>query len=223
MKTTELNEKIAKLEKAIASPATPENFKASMKDTIKKLQGQLAEAEEKEKKEEEEKTAEKEKKQAEKGKKAEATKEKKDKKSQKRKEKETARKAEKASRKVVFEGKEISRDDADYCEKLLKAWNKRREKAKASAKKSKTKPVFEKITEGVESEVFRAIKNVPVKKISENPDKYIKLFKDIEDHTEKFLTGFKQLLGEDYDRDDIKESLKPIKEFIEKLKEKFKE
>ena len=215
MNKTEIKEKIAKLEKAIASPATPDAMKTSMKGTVEKLQAQLEQAEkESEKeagKEKEKKLAKEKKKEAKKAVRKKA-----------RNEKLKQQAKERNSKKIIFEGKEISKNDADYCDKLLAAWNKRREKAKASAKKSKTKPVFEKVAGSVESGVFHAIKSIPAKKISENPDKYIKLFKDIEDHTEKFLMGFKQLLGEEYDKKEIDDSLKPINDFISKLKDKFK-
>lgn len=131
--TTEIKQKIEVLEKAISSSATPDNFKPGIKNTLAKLQKELEEAEEKENAEEKEKS---EKKQA----KEEAEKAKKEERKKARKEKDKKQKKERASKKIVVDGKEISKSDADYLEKLFEAWQTRR--AEALAKKAKTKSVF---------------------------------------------------------------------------------
>ena len=214
MNKTEIKEKIAKLEKSIASPATPDAMKTSMKGTVEKLQAQLEQAEkESEKeagKEKEKKLAKEKKKEAKKAVRKKA-----------RNEKLKQQAKERNSKKIIFEGKEISKNDADYCDKLLAAWDKRREKAKASAKKSKTKPVFERIAEKVETAVEQAIKNIPSRDIADDPKKYINSFEKLETSMKEFLQDFKSVLGKDYDAQDVQDSLKGISELISKLKEKF--
>ena len=212
MNTTELKEKISKLQKAIDSPATPDNFRKGMKETLSKLQDQLKEAEEKEKEKEE----------SEKNKSEEKANKKLEKKAAQkaaRKEKNKKQAAERASKKIVVDGKEISKSDADYCEKLLDAWSARREKAKASAKKSKTKPVFERIAEKVETAVEQAIKNIPSKKIADDPKKYIGSFEKLETSMKEFLQDFRSVLGKDYDSQDVQDALKGISGLISKLKD----
>lgn len=208
MKTVE--KQISALKTALASPAEmPENMKASMQ---KKLDELRAKEKPKESVPEPEKAKEKPKVEKEKKKRGRPAKKAAVPKNKRIKE---------TPKSVVIDGKEISSSDADYCEKLLAAWAGRREKAIESAKKHKTKSVFERITDKVEQAVTQAIKTIPAKEIAANPKKHIEAFQRLEMSMEEFLNDFHKVMGDEYDSKDVKDAIYGIRELIEGLKKKF--
>ena len=206
-----VSKQISVLEKALASPAMPENMKAAMQKHLDELKAKMEKKplEAAPKKDVVPKVVPKEKK-----KRGRPAKEETKKEGAKKEHKE-------AAKKVVVDGKEISSSDADYCEKLLTAWAGRREKAKQSAKKHKTTPVFERITAKVEQAVTQAINTIPAKELAANPGRHIKSFEKLESSMKEFLQDFKVVVGDAYDSKDVVEAVAGINDLIGKLKKKF--
>lgn len=107
------------------------------------------------------------------------------------------------------------------CEELYAQAQQRLNKAKSSEKKYRTKPVIEKVGHNIVQAASQAMKNVPIEKIKDDPEKWAKKFEALKKAAEKFAHETQSILGEDYDAAAIKEEFKPMVEFIKMIKEKY--
>ena len=201
----ELKAEIAKKEKVLGNAFLPDPIKNKAKQDIDKLKKELKGLDDESKGEKKE----------EKKKKAPKTQSKKAK-------KEKAPAKPKAKRTITFEGEEIDEDEADYCEKLLKAWKTRREKAKKSAKKHRTRSVTSKIATDISQAVEKGVESVPAKEIADNPEKAISKFERLEKAALEFLDAFKSILGDKFKKKDAKKEFGDVEKMITDIKKKFK-
>lgn len=125
---------------------------------------------------------------------------------------------------VVFKGKEYPANSKELCDVMIAAFNERREKAKKQAKKSKTKSVFEKAADKVESTIVSAVKETfqdNKDKIMKQPDQYFAKVKKVQAAGEDFLESFKELVGSEFDRKEINSFTKTITDAVNGLKKEI--
>ena len=202
MKQSELISDIADLKEGINSPATPENLKEGMRETLAELQEKLAAMNKKGA-----------------GKQSPAAG------GSKKKKKKTPSslvpRPPRPKESIIFEGKTINEGDADYCEKLLSAWASRREKAKKASKKYRTEPVMRKVSRDVVDSVQKAIQNVPAAEIKDDPKAFAKDAINLETAAKAFLQAFRAILGSDYKKEEIDKEFAPLEALINGLVKKF--
>ncbi len=208
-------EQIDKLKKAIASPATPENFKESMRKKLAELEATESPVK-KEKPVKEESLEQKYKRGVREAKNnyrypvGGRSKE------------EVIKKKKKGKPKVSSSPKFTAKRDGDDaepgCDELLKRFNDRREAAKKSQRKAKTIPVFTKISSDVVNAVEKAIKNVPIVLIDK---KEINRFESLKNAAQNFLKEFRFVLGDHYDSKDSEKEIKELEDLISKLENKY--
>ncbi len=121
----------------------------------------------------------------------------------------------------TFKGKRAKELTDEECDELRRAVRERRDKAAKSEKKSKSKPIIEKVAANVATAVKQAVKNVSAEDIKANPKKEINKFERIEKAAKAFLAEMRSILGEDYDKDSIDDEFKDIKDLIKELKKKY--
>jgi hypothetical protein len=194
MTKEELKTKIAKLEK---NKMVPEKLKAKQ---LEKFRAQLAEMESPpaSKKAATKKTADKSPKLAGKAKKAKGS------------------KKEKSTYKV--DGKDLSEVP---CDELRQKWEERKANAAKSEKKTKTKPIFERVVANVATATKQAIENVSAEDIKSDPKKYFAKFDRAEKAGEEFIASLKDLFGEDYDKSEVAAGMKTVIDVIKEKKEKY--
>jgi len=122
---------------------------------------------------------------------------------------------------IIFEGKKIYEDDVNYCENLIKAYEKRKTDRKKSAGKRKTKPVTQRVAANVASAVMKGIKTIPTKDIAKNPAAEIKKMERLEKAGKEFLSAYKDILGDTVTQKEIKEEFDGLDTIIENIKKKF--
>lgn len=132
--------------------------------------------------------------------------------------KEKEKKEPKPKVKHAIKGKSVDEISAAEC---LEAWRNRRASYKNSVKKAKTTPVFEKITDKVESTIEAVIKNTSDAEIKKSPAKFLKKIEDLGQAGKQFLQKFRATLGDDYDGGDIKDFEKSLDELIDKLRNRY--
>ena len=121
-----------------------------------------------------------------------------------------------------FKGKNVKKElNEEDCAELLKAVSERRRKAAKSEKKSKSKPVMEKVAANVATAVKQAVKNVSAADIKDDPKGEINKFERIAKAAKTFLAEMRSILGEDYDKDSIEGEFKDIHDLIKELKKKY--
>lgn len=120
-----------------------------------------------------------------------------------------------------YKNKSIKDLDESECAEMKKEVAERRAKAKASGKKSKSKPVIEKITGNVATAVKQAINNESADDIKKDPKKFIARAEKIEKAAVSFLTEMKSILGDDFDKDAIEDEFADIHKLILDLKKKY--
>lgn len=121
-----------------------------------------------------------------------------------------------------YKGKQIKELTEEDCDELRKDVAARRQKAAKAEKKSKSKPVIEKISGNVAQAVKQAIKNVSAADIKDNPKKEIDKMKLIAIEAKKFVTKIKSILGDDYNASAVKEEFKDIDALIKEIEQKYK-
>jgi hypothetical protein len=125
---------------------------------------------------------------------------------------------------VTFNGKEYESGSKELCDAVIDSFNKRREKAKKQAKKTKTKSVFEKAADKVENTIVSAVKETFAEnkdKIVKQPDQYFAKIQKVQAAGQEFLESFKELVGSEFDRKEITDFTKTIKEAVEGLKKEI--
>ncbi len=125
--------------------------------------------------------------------------------------------------KATYKGKPLKELNEENCQELLKENRDRMESAKKSAKKSKSKPVIEKITANVVKAAKKAIENVSVEDIKNNPNKELGLMDKVISATKKYLNELKTILGDDWDSEAITDEIKPLVDLVKDLRKKYDE
>ncbi len=133
----------------------------------------------------------------------------------------TEEKPKKVKSNPTYKGKKVADLDDAECEEMRKAVEERRKKAAKSEKKSKSRPIIEKVAANVVTGAKQIINNIPVADIKEDPAGEIKKMERLEAATRKYLTETRSILGEDYDRDTIDGELKDLHKIITDLKKKY--
>lgn len=131
-----------------------------------------------------------------------------------------ASKADKPKTKTSYKASGKDVDEMD-CEELEKLFKERKAKAKKSEKKSKTRPVIEKIVSNVATATKQAIDSVSVEDIKKDPKKFIEKCMKAEKSGEEFINDLKSLLGEEYDKSEVSEGMEKILIHIKQLKAKY--
>ncbi len=107
------------------------------------------------------------------------------------------------------------------CEELEAFYAARKAKQAKSEKKSKTRPIMEKIVNNVANATKHAIENIAAEDIKKNPKKFIDKFEKAEKAGEAFVASLKDILGEDYDKSEVHEGMEKVIILIKGLKEKY--
>jgi len=105
------------------------------------------------------------------------------------------------------------------CEELYAAVRDSHKKRTSTGKK--TKPAIEKVALGVHSAVKAAVKNISEKDLEKHPKETINKIEKLKKSASEFLNDFKDLLGSDYDKAEVKQEVEALEQLIEKLKEKY--
>ena len=121
-----------------------------------------------------------------------------------------------------YKGKTIKELTKEDCDELRKDVKERRQKAAKAEKKSKSKPVIEKIAANVATAVKQAVKNVSAADIKDDPKGEISKMERIEKAAKTFLAEMRSILGEDYDKESIDGEFKELHDMIKDLKKKYK-
>lgn len=104
------------------------------------------------------------------------------------------------------------------CDELKKKFTERREQAKKSGKKYRTKPVIHKVSSNVITAVHQVIDSVPAgdrnKKVTAQMITFVRKAKE-------FVTASKALLGSDYSQSKVNADFDELKKFVEKLETKI--
>lgn len=120
-----------------------------------------------------------------------------------------------------YKGKTLKELTKEDCDELRKDVKERRQKAAKAEKKSKSKPVIEKIAGNVATAVKQAVKNVSAADIKDNPKVEINKMEAIEKLAKKFLADLRGILGDDYDKESIDGEFKEVHDMIKDLKKKY--
>lgn len=129
-----------------------------------------------------------------------------------------AKKAPKKKEVIKIGGVEVK---AENCDELIEAVLARREKAKKSGRKTKTKPVFERITVDVVDSVKKAIKTIPEKRFKTETKKTIEAIESLEMSAIAFARSFKRVLGKDYKTSQAEKMFDELDKIIADLKKKY--
>lgn len=122
---------------------------------------------------------------------------------------------------IIFEGKKIFEDDAEYCSKLVQAWRQRKEAQKKAAGKRKTKPVTQRVAANIASAVSKGIETISAKEIKNDPKKAIAKMERLEKAGKEFLDAFKDILGEKITQKEIKEEFEGLDRTINEISKKY--
>lgn len=128
-----------------------------------------------------------------------------------------------SSKRVSIDGKEVDLDSSEFCDYLLKQFKDRRDAAK-SKKGKKTTSVMERVAANIEKGIAQAIKaGVKQKKaeIEKDPKKFIGRVQKLETSTKNFLEDLKGVLGNQYDSEEVKDTVSSIHKLVEELKKKM--
>ncbi len=122
----------------------------------------------------------------------------------------------------IVDGKEINENDVNFCEKVLSAWKKRRKLAKTAASTYRTKSVMRIITEKVADTIEKAVNNVSAEEIKKNPKAFLSKVDKLEKSAVEFLNNFKEVLGVDFDKSEIKKEFDEFEKMIKSKVGSFK-
>lgn len=128
----------------------------------------------------------------------------------------------KSTKTVVHDGKTYTEKDKEFCQILLKKFAERRAQMEKANKKHKTVSVSSKISRGVAHAIEVAIDNVSDKKIKASPTAFINKIEKLEEAGITFLNACKSILGDDFNKADIKAEFAAITEMVDKIKSKYK-
>lgn len=123
----------------------------------------------------------------------------------------------------AYKGTPLKELNEENCRELLAEVEQRRKSAKASAKRSKSKPVIEKIAGSVVSAAIKAVKNVSVEEIKDDPKKELGRMDQLLVATRKYLGELKTILGDDFDAETVSEEIKPLMDLVKELRKKYGE
>jgi|SRR3972149_1890938 len=135
--------------------------------------------------------------------------------------KHTVAKAPKEKSFIIFEGKKIFEDDADYCSKLVVAWRERKEAIKKAAGKRKTKPVTQRVAANIASAVSKGIESISNTEIKKNPKSAISKMERLEKAGKEFLAAYKDILGKTITQKEIAEEFEGLDRTIKEISKKF--
>ncbi len=190
-KVSELKEKLAKINKGIASPATPEAQRKVMEKVKVKLESDIAEEESKPAPKPEPKKAVK-------------------------KAVPVAKKVAKEKKNdetiTTINGKEFNLAD---CKEALMAWEERKKQAKEAGNEYKTKPVTQKVSENIATAVNKAAEGVSKSRMENNPNDVAKGAEMIKKAVDQMFAGFEKMTGKkigEAKRKEIMAILNDIKE-----------
>lgn len=120
---------------------------------------------------------------------------------------------------VEYKGKVYYEGDPEYCDVLQKITDERLEKAKKANKQHKTKPISISVGETLTHAVEKAVNNISAEDAKKYSKRYVVALRTIKKQFTGLLGSFKTLLGEDYDREEIKQAIDVINEMIEDIQE----
>lgn len=122
---------------------------------------------------------------------------------------------------IIFEGKKIYEDDENFCDSLISAWEKRKNKTKKLAGKRKTKPVLQKVAGNIAAAVSKGIKSIKTSEIKAEPKVFISKMEKLEKKGREFLDSFKEILGDKISQKEIKEEFDGLDKLIKELAKKY--
>lgn len=122
---------------------------------------------------------------------------------------------------ALYKGKSVKDLSDDECEEMRKEVESRRKKQAKSEKKSKSRPVIEKVAANVVTGAKQVIKNISAADIKDDPKKEIAKMEKLEATTRKYLSEMRSILGEDYDKETIDGEIKDLHKVIVDLKKKY--
>ncbi len=122
-----------------------------------------------------------------------------------------------------FKGKAVSDLDADECAELQKQTAERRKKAAAAEKKSKSRPIIEKVTVPIVKAVKKAIENIPAADLKDDPKKELTMVDKAIAATKRFMIELKGIFGEDWDKEAVDGEMKDLHTLGKELHKKYGE
>jgi hypothetical protein len=122
---------------------------------------------------------------------------------------------------ITYKGKLITELDEKDCEDLLRETKERRANAAKSEKKSKSRPIMEKVSAPIVKAVIKAIDNIPAADLKDAPKKELSKIDKAIALTKAFLNDLKGILGEDWDKDVVIDELQDLIHFSKELHKKY--
>ncbi len=122
-----------------------------------------------------------------------------------------------------FKGKELPALDDKDCADLIKETKERRQKAAKSEKKSKSRPIIEKVVTPIVKSVKKAIENIPAADLKDDSGKELTRVDKAIAATKKYIMELKTILGEDFDKDTVDDEMKELHTLSKELHKKYGE
>lgn len=120
-----------------------------------------------------------------------------------------------------YKGKNIEELDEAECDELRKEVAARRKKQSTSEKKSKSRPVIEKVASNFATAAKQIINNIPAADIKDDPKGEINKMQKVEAIFKKALADVRNVLGTDYDKETVDDEFAEVHKIIVELKKKY--
>lgn len=131
-------------------------------------------------------------------------------------------KPKKAAVSITYNGKTYNSNDPDFCKIAKKQLAERLAARKKNEGKFKTKSVSTKIGDDIADAVSKALHNIETADIKNNPKQYFAKFTHLSKAANSFFSAIREILGDDYNKDQIRKPLEAIERDIKQLTEKYK-
>ncbi len=120
-----------------------------------------------------------------------------------------------------YKGKNIKDLTAEECLEMQKEVAARRQKQKTAEKKSKSRPVIEKVASNFATAAKQIIENIPAADIKEDPKGMITKMQKVETVFKNAISEVRSILGEDFDKETVNDEFKDVHALIVELKKKY--
>ena len=130
-------------------------------------------------------------------------------------------KAKKQKAVVKYKGKNVDDLSADECLEMQKEVAARRRNQAKAEKKSKSRPVIEKVASNFATAAKQIINNIPAADIKEDPKGMITKMQKVETVFKNAISEVRTILGDDFDKETINDEFKDVHALIIELKKKY--
>lgn len=123
----------------------------------------------------------------------------------------------------TFKGKNTKELNEENCKELLKEVEERAIKQSKAEKKSKSKPVIEKVMNHLVTAAKQAIDQLGAADIKGNPKAAFSKMKQVIEAVKTFAGSIKTILGDEWDKEEVEDGLKELRDLVKELEKKYKE